>query len=107
MGPPDSPPNFLPTHLALWVVPRQVSSAPVGFIYDNDTEYESVSGMLVQAWVGHSHNYTHNPTLGLPRVLVYIRQVKMTKQDHNTQHKHTTNTTIMVVEPPTPPVSWI
>ena len=31
-------------------------------------------------------------------VLVYIRQVTMTRQDRNTQHKHTTNTDTMVIE---------
>ena len=34
-------------------------------------------------------------------------EVKMTKQDHNTQHKHTTNTTTMVADPLAPPATWI
>jgi hypothetical protein len=42
MGPPDPPPNFLPTHLVIWVASRPVSLAPVvGIIYDNGTDFMS------------------------------------------------------------------
>jgi len=37
----DSPPDFLPTHLVLWVAPWPVSLAPMGFIYDNGNDYMS------------------------------------------------------------------
>ena len=36
MGPPDPSPDFLLTHLVLWVAPRLFSSAPVGFIHHNN-----------------------------------------------------------------------
>jgi len=38
-------------------------------------------------------------------VVVFIRWLTTTRWDHNTQHKHTTNTITMVVELPTPPPS--
>lgn len=41
MGAPDSPPDFLPTHLVLWVTPWPVSLAPMGFIYDNGNDFMS------------------------------------------------------------------
>ena len=41
MGPPDPPPDFLQTHLVLWVAPRPFSSAPVGFIHENGTDFMS------------------------------------------------------------------
>jgi hypothetical protein len=52
----------------------------------------------MQAWVDHSHNVTPItlPTLELSCVLFYIQRVTMTRQDRNTQHKHTTNPTTMV-----------
>jgi hypothetical protein len=45
------------------------------------------------------------PTLSLGYFLV--QQVTMTIQDCNTQHKHTSNTTTMVVAPPNPPAACI
>jgi hypothetical protein len=42
MGPPVPPPDFLPTHLVLQVArPRPFSSAHVGFIHDNGTDFMS------------------------------------------------------------------
>ena len=41
MGPQDPPPDFLPTHLVLWVPPRLFSLAHVGFIYNNGTNFMS------------------------------------------------------------------
>jgi len=41
MGAPDSLPDFLPTHLVLWVAPWPVSLAPMGFIYDNGNDFMS------------------------------------------------------------------
>ena len=39
MGPPDPPGDFLPTHSVLRVAPPPFSSAPVGFIHDNGTDF--------------------------------------------------------------------
>jgi hypothetical protein len=39
MGPPDPPGDFLQTHLLLRVAPPPFSSAPVGFINDNGTDF--------------------------------------------------------------------
>ena len=41
MGPPDSPADFLPTHVVLWVTPRPFSMASMGFIQDNGTAFMS------------------------------------------------------------------
>ena len=41
MGPLDPPPDFLQTHLVLWVAPRPFSLAPVGFIHKNGTDFMS------------------------------------------------------------------
>ena len=39
MGPPDPPGDFLPTHSVLRVAPPPFSSAPVGFIHGNGTDF--------------------------------------------------------------------
>ncbi len=61
---------------------------------------------MVQAWVAH-HVMPTTPPWGYFLVLVYTRRVTTTRQDRNTQHKHTANTTTMVVEPSTPPAAWV
>ncbi len=38
-GPPDPPPNLLPTHLVPRVAPCLVSSAPTGFVHNNGTAF--------------------------------------------------------------------
>jgi hypothetical protein len=48
-----------------------------------------------------------NLILGLCLGTFYMQQVTMTRQNSNTQHKHTTNTTTMVVELSTHPAVWI
>ena len=71
--------------------------------------YIIVVGMIgYGASLGRPQCYTHSPISGLSRgTCLHRQQVTMTRRDHNTQHKHTTNTTTMVVEPPTPLVVWI
>ena len=68
MGPQDPPPDFLPTHLVLWVPPRLFSLAHVGLIYDNGTNFmsqyltplasslpDTAPGPLVHLGAGISH----------------------------------------------------
>jgi hypothetical protein len=59
---------------------------------------------MVQAWVAHFvMPNAYNPNLGL----FFGSCLHTTRQAHNTQNKHRTNTTTMVVEPSTPPAALI
>jgi hypothetical protein len=74
---------------------------------------ETQQGM-VHAWVGQKVTPINLIVRGGDMCVLrlcsgtfYISQVMTTRRVCNTQHKHTTNITTMVVELPTPLAAWI
>jgi hypothetical protein len=59
------------------------------------------------ASLGGTLCYTHNPTLGISSCTFLHTTSDDNQMRCNTQHKHTTNTTTMVVKLPTPLTAWI
>jgi hypothetical protein len=90
--------RFMPSHRIRWM-------AEVSFQHQGTGGIVHPTTGMVQAWVAH-HVMPTTPPWGYFLVLVYIRRVTTTRQDRNTQHKHTANTTTMVVEPSTPLAEW-